>query len=175
MKDVTSRLNSYRECVRHLWNAEFLGLVAASPDKWALREAFDNISSALFDALVVEPLRLAPASQALRVLNRASAPLSWLSVVPSSPAGVPIMINRDSSSDHGYWDHPPDRVLATDVGLRFVRWFDFDELAFRDFRHYLVRIVSSTHADLVGRAALIECEYVNVLLDEGAFRNPSVA
>src|SRR4051812_42392477 len=36
MKDVTARLGSYRECVRHLWNGYFLPAVASSSDKWAV-------------------------------------------------------------------------------------------------------------------------------------------
>ena len=175
MNDVTSRLTHHRECVRHLWNTEFTGLVATSPDEWDLCEAFDDICAALFDALVVEPLGLAPVSRALRVLRPGSTPLPWLRVVPSLPAATPILINRDPTSDHGYWDHPPERVLPTDVELRFVRWFDFDVLGFRDFRYYLVRIVASPHPDLVGRAALIECEHTKVWLDETAFPDVALA
>ena len=56
----------------------------------------------------------------------------------------------------------------------FVRWFDFDDLAFRDFRYYLVRIESATTDDVTGRAALIECESTRVLLDESAFGGSTV-
>jgi hypothetical protein len=34
------------------------------------------------------------------------------------------------------------------VGLRFVRWFDFDEFGFRDLRYLLVRIASAANADV---------------------------
>ncbi len=79
--------------------------------------------------------------------------------------GAPIMINRDPLAGSGYWDHPVDRVVAEEVDLRFVRWFDFEELSFRDFTNYQVRIVAARDAALVGRAALIACEHVRVLLD----------
>ena len=90
-----------------------------------------------------------------------------------TPIGVPIMINRDLQQTDGYWDHPVRRVLPADVDLRFVRWFDFDELAFRDFRYYLVRVDSAAHPNVVGRAALIECEYCMVLLDESGLSDGS--
>lgn len=79
------------------------------------------------------------------------------------------MVNRDPTQSDGYWDYPVERVRSTDANLRFVRWFDFDELAFRDFRYYLVRVETAVRGDIVGRAALIECEYCVVLLDESAF------
>jgi hypothetical protein len=80
------------------------------------------------------------------------------------------MINREPLECDGYWDHPLQRVTEADVDLRLVRWYDFDELGFRDFRYYLVRIDSAAREDIVGRAALIDCEYAHVLLDEGAFK-----
>jgi hypothetical protein len=85
------------------------------------------------------------------------------------------LINRDREHDSGYWDYPPHRVAPPDVSLRFVRWFDFDELAFRDLRHFLVRIASASRNDIVGRAALIECDYAAVLLDEKAFHDNGIA
>jgi hypothetical protein len=173
MNDVTHRLSSYRECVRHLWNMHYLALLPTSPDRWELRDQFDDVCCSLFGALVVEPLGLAPVADATRILSpeRESSPqiLRWLHVVPSADGGVPIMINRDPTAGSGYWDHPIDRVGPSDVDLRLVRWFDFDQLAFRDFKYYFARVESSRHDDLVGRAALIDCEYARVLLEEDAF------
>ena len=76
------------------------------------------------------------------------------------------MINRDPAPDSGYWDYPVTRVKAPEADLRMVRLFDFDVLGFRDFRYYMVRIRSAIDSSLVGRAALIDCEYVTVHLDE---------
>ena len=179
MKDVTTNLHLYRECVRHIWNTHFLGPIAASSHKWGLRDEFDDVCCRLFGALVVEPLGLASASGGREILSpgRSAAPriLRWLRVVPTAPAGVPIMLNRDPLLDHGYWDHSLQRVSAADVDLRFVRWFDFDDLAFRDFRYYLVRIESAATHEVTGRAALIECEYTRVLLDQTAFGGSTVS
>jgi hypothetical protein len=142
-----------------------------STEQWALRDGFDDACAVLFDWLVVDTLALNPSSSGARALaadRTSGAPsLSWLRVVPSAPAGIPIMINRDPTSDYGYWDHPTARVVDTDVDLRMVRWFDFDVLGFRDFRYYLVRVHSASDRGLVGRAALIECQYTRVLFDAG--------
>jgi hypothetical protein len=51
-----------------------------------------------------------------------------------------------------------------------VSWFDFDDLDFRDFKYYQVRILSSRIEGVAGRAALVECEYARVLLDDAALR-----
>ena len=76
MKDVSARLRSYRECVRHLWNTHFLEVVGGSADKRALRDPFDDVCCALFGCLVVEPLGLLPASRAGHLLSpsRSAAP-----------------------------------------------------------------------------------------------------
>jgi hypothetical protein len=82
------------------------------------------------------------------------------------------MINREPLTCDGSWDHPLQRVAEGDVDLRFVRWFDFDELGFREFRYYLVRIDSAAREEIVGRAALIECEHASVVLDENDLTAP---
>jgi len=74
-----------------------------------------------------------------------------------------------------YWDHPLKRVAPADVDLRFVDWFDFDALAFRDFKYCRVRVIASPHAEIVGRAALLECDYARFVLDEDALVTSAVA
>jgi hypothetical protein len=173
MQDATGRLNSYRECIRHLWNAYFLSELKTCSNKWDLRDEFDNVAAKLFAALVIEPLGASGAANSgqfvagSRELSKAGFP--WLHVVPrTTPAGVPIMINRDEEKSDGYWDHPVRQVFPADVTLSFVSWYDFDELAFRDFRYYRVRIASAARDDIVGRAALIECEHTSVFFDQSA-------
>ena len=176
MKDVTDRLNAHRECIRQVWNSHLLPVVEASPEKWNAQEQFDPICWMLFDVLVGEPLAVPWRSRAaaLRRSHPSGQVIPWLQVVPGAAAGVPIMINRDPTQDHGYWDHPLKRVAPADVDLRFVDWFDFDALAFRDFKYCRVRVVASLHSEIVGRAALLECEYGRFVLDEDALVAPAV-
>ena len=89
-------------------------------------------------------------------------------IVPSVEQGTPIFINRDLPRS-GYWDHPVSRVRPSEVELHLLRFFDFDELGYRDLRHYEVVIhASSVYPDTVGRAALIEFDNAKVLFRKTA-------
>jgi hypothetical protein len=164
MEDVTNYFNEYRECVRHLWNTYFRS-VAEQINEWDVRDEFDDIARALFASLVLHPLgvnatELTPASSAQPKALRA------FRIVPRTEHGVPILINRDLPRS-GYWDHPLDLVRPTDVELHLLRFFDFDQIGHRDFKYYEVLIAASeTHPEIVGRAALIECEYAKVFCTE---------
>jgi hypothetical protein len=145
--------------VRHLWNANFLNLLPTTRDQWGARRQFNDACSILFGALVVDRIGLSSAADAAHILSPSRrpspSPLARLHIVPLVDCRVRIMINRDATADHGYWDHPVKRVQSQDVELRLVRLYDFDELGFRDLRYYLVRVLSSRFEGLAGRAALI--------------------
>jgi hypothetical protein len=64
------------------------------------------------------------------------------------------MVNRGKGT--GYWDDPLRSVDKGEIDLRFVQFFDWSELGFREFQFYRGRIVGSEkHPHLVGRDALI--------------------
>ena len=64
------------------------------------------------------------------------------------------MINR--TGDSGYWDDPVTQLEKDDCELRFIQFFDWWDLGFRDFAFYRVRIVASPrYPHLVGRDALV--------------------
>src|SRR5207244_8068244 len=67
-----------------------------------------------------------------------------IAVTPASEQ-VRILVNRTAQS-HGYWDDPVGTVRRGDAEMRFVRFFDWDELGQRDLQYVQVRI------DRVGRA-----------------------
>jgi hypothetical protein len=72
------------------------------------------------------------------------------------------MLNREFSS--GYWDYPLKEVTE-EARLIFIRFFDWDQLAYRDNRYVLVQVQSwSAHPETVGKQGLIESQYV--LFDE---------
>jgi hypothetical protein len=96
------------------------------------------------------------------------APVAGLIVRPSVESGVPVMINRDRPRS-GYWDHPKQRIAAHEAELRLARFFDFDQLACRDFRYLEVFIASSAREpDIVGRWALLDFEYAKILVGQSA-------
>ena len=49
MRDVTYLMDTYRECVRHLWNTDFLR-DAQEKNDWDLKDEFDDASAILFHA-----------------------------------------------------------------------------------------------------------------------------
>jgi hypothetical protein len=64
------------------------------------------------------------------------------------------MVNRETTC--GYWDHPLHFIEDGELDLRFLQFFDWWDLGFRDFEHYRVRIVGSErHPSLIGRDALV--------------------
>jgi hypothetical protein len=164
MKDITSTMSSYRECVRHLWNTHFWQQAERQED-WDLRDRFDEIAIALFRCLVLREV----AREDAQVLpsyrrDRVALPFIRLEVVPESP----IFVNR--GVDEGYWDDPVARVQRDELDLRFIQFFDWWDLGFRDFAFYRARIVGSAkHPHLVGRDALLPVSsQVLVIHDDAA-------
>jgi hypothetical protein len=153
--DVTGCLFPYREAARHLWNILFAGSSLANFDGV---EAFGDIAGRLFDA-VVAPLAAAQAGLADDGGLRES-----LRVVPSTPDGVPIMIENPREGTHNqYWDHPITHVRPDEAELRFLDYYDWDELGMRDYQYYLVEIVSFVnHPELERRHALVEVQHALV-------------
>ena len=55
MMDITDRMQSYRECVRYIWNTHFRAEAEQSQD-WDLRDDFCDAALMLFRALVLRGL-----------------------------------------------------------------------------------------------------------------------
>jgi hypothetical protein len=169
MKDVTDQFKFYRECVRHLWNIQFRPVVdSARPSferTWDIRDEFDEIARSIFSSLVLNPMGLFNHKLSAASSSEPSV-LPDFRIVPSSKHGVRILINRDLPRS-GYWDHPVSEIKPEDVELHLLRFFDFDQLGFRDFRYYEVIIhASPTFPEIVGRAALIDFNDAKVLLEK---------
>jgi hypothetical protein len=150
MEDVTALIDGYRECVRHVWNTRFWKDAEPQQD-WDLRDEFNEIAARLFRALVLRKLGRD---------DRGVKPDHWapreplmflrLEVDPRSE----IMVNRVEET--GYWDDPLRTVEKGQLDLRFLQFFDWSDLSFRDFAFYRVRIVGAEgHQHLLGRDALL--------------------
>ncbi len=150
MEDVTDVVNAYRECVRHLWNTHFWK-DAEPGQNWDLRDGFDEVAAQLFRLLVLrklgrEEIEVPPDYWAER------EPLPFLRVEVDTRAE--IMVNRGLAT--GYWDDPLRVVEKGELDLRFLQFFDWWLLGFREFSFYRVRIVGSgKHPHLVGKDALL--------------------
>lgn len=166
MHDVSQLFSTYRECVRHLWNT-YSRPVAEPTQDWDVRDEFDTIAREIFSTLVLRPLEifnheLSPASSTNPLV------LPDFRIIPAGEFGSPILINRDLPRS-GYWDHPVSEIRPADVELHLLRFFDFDELGYRDYRYLEVVIHSSpTYPDIVGRVALIEFAHAKILISKKA-------
>jgi hypothetical protein len=160
MIDVTELVLKYREGARHLWNTCFQG-----GQDWDVRDDFAEACVLLFRSLVLRPHDAVDALTGPASLE-ASPPTTVLRVIPAHDTGTAILINR-STPKSGYWDDPINRITASDAMLRFVQFFDWDEMEARDFQYVEAVIEASvTHPHLVGRHALIEVRYARFVLEQ---------
>jgi hypothetical protein len=170
MNDVTALMQNYRECVRHIWNSHFR-MGDEQPQDWDLRDQFYDAALILFRALVVWRLDV-DEPEMLPDYRGDQAPLMFLrlDVEPCST----IMVNRTGAG--GYWDDPVSLIETGDLDLRFIQFFDWSDLDFRDFAFYRARIVgSSRHPHLVGRDALLPVTRSVQVFYEGASRSAAPA
>ena len=159
MEDITPAVLIFREAARHVWNTALLRRANAD-----IRDDFDDMCEALFRAVILRPIEmedvdLSPASR------RAGSPLPFLRVVPSIEHGTRIMVNR-TVPPSGYWDDPVTAVIPNEIDLRFVRFFDWDELGHREFQ-FVEAIIQAfpKHPALVGRSALLDVRDVTVFFE----------
>lgn len=163
MEDITSQVNMYRECVRNLWNIYFVQALEANKNQqWNIKDEFDEICSKLFSSIALSFAQY-DLPEKSHSYERYPEPLLFLHVIPQSE--VHIHINREIKAT-GYWDHPGEMIKPKDIDLRFIDFFDFDVIGFRDFEYLRVRIVGSDTQDLVGRDALIRANYSKIYFKE---------
>src|SRR5437016_5214411 len=104
MQDVTSLMNSYRECSRNIWNTHFSG-----QEDWCRAETiYEQIRKLLFESLVLARLD--------GIRSPDWEPSATLKVVPIG--SMPIWIRRSTNERNVYWDQEPElRVVETEIKL----------------------------------------------------------
>ena len=150
--ELDALLNRFRLASRELFN-HYFHAGTHDEDAWLAEERFAIVQEHLFTALVTEPANLpdVPYGQLqpdIRVALRGSQSGPW-------------MLNRELQS--GYWDHP-QREFTQDAVLRFMCFFDWDPVDFKD-NHYVRVVVTAWpgHPELVGKHALVESLYVRFI------------
>jgi hypothetical protein len=148
--EINSLVHQFRLASRELFNVYFHINDPYRNDGWAAAERFSEVETVLFEKLVLEPGQLS------RVKYGALHP--EIQVVLRGSDHAPIMLNRDV--DSGYWDHPVKEVTQ-DAKLLFVRFFDWDQLDYRDNLYVRVKVDQwSSHPETVGKHALINSQSV---------------
>ncbi len=150
--DIDDLMNSFRLAGRELFN-HFFRLDNPwnnSVEAWLLEGRFSRVERVLFRVLVSEPAALPDI--------RYGEVQTSIFVELRSGTSAPIMVNR--GIDSGSWDHPL-REATGEARLLFVRFFDWDQLGYRDNRYARVQIDSwPSRPDVIGKHALIETQYV---------------
>ncbi len=158
LRNVTPYLQDFRECARSLWNTYFR--ILDDVNAFCL---FSEVTDQLFSALVLEQIGVPPQLYTYTYPE----PFYCLRVVPMAIVDVPIMINRPSEDGNRYWDDPVNRVQQSEIDLRLIQYFDFNQQGYIDYKYYLVRITAFTsHPHLVDRDALMEVQNANVYFDD---------
>jgi len=147
---IDDSISQFRLASRELFNTYFRIADPYNDDGWALAERFSEVESALFDQLVAAVVSTSFGSYGTHQPN--------IQVILRGVEFAPIMINREV--DTGYWDHPIVEITK-DAQLSFVRFFDWDVLAVRDYQYVRVRIDAwSAYPEVMGKHALIEARLV---------------
>lgn len=159
MTDVTARFASYRECVRHVWNAHVRPKEPGVPSV-RLCEAFATVRRELLDAIVLAPL-------GVDLAEAADMPRRFV-VVPKLHH-MPILLNR-SVPAAGYWDYPVTSVEKPAVRLGFLGFFDWDDYGSIDLQYVRVVVedINGRSSPIDGRHGLVEWSSIEVELAPGS-------
>lgn len=156
--DITEQIQTFREASRHLWNSYFRFEAERNQD-WDLRDSFSEVYGALFNSLV--RFHLPDSAPTIPHLWSPAKKILWEYRIVSTTDRLPVMVNREKPAS-GYWDHPTEYVASAAADLHLIELFDWDNLGFRDFRYFRVRIVKADDPDLVDRDALVDAAYCRV-------------
>ncbi|MFA6009761.1 MAG: hypothetical protein WC799_07245 [Desulfobacteraceae bacterium] len=153
---ITNHIHKFREAVRHLWNT-FL----RENSTWDTFDSFTQICELLFEEIVLSKI-----DSELHINNVYSYIGEYVpeyQIYVDHPGTLPMMVNRDIIPS-GYWDYPVEWITSGTLNdIRLKDFFDFDQLGWRTFEYYRVKILKcESHPEIEQRYALIKCHDANV-------------
>jgi hypothetical protein len=161
-EDCTELFLRYREIARLVWNLGFW------PDPH-LRDvdfvlAYEEAMARLFEGMVL--MRLGYGERVQEYPQGLGKPINFLVTVDTRGANLQVDKYEPGGPGHAWgpvvWLNP-----AHPYQLKFMAFFDWDQLAPRDYRVLEVLIERlDEYPDLVGRLAHIELEKCSIWLDE---------
>jgi hypothetical protein len=153
---ITDHIHSFREAARHLWNAYL-----REGSDWKTLENFEQICGLLFEEIVTNKIDVD--YELNNICSYAGEYAPEYQVFADHTGKLSLMVNRELKAS-GYWDHPVTWIppeIPND--LRLIEFFDFDQLGWRTFEYYRVRIITcESHPEIEGRDALIRCHNADV-------------
>ena len=123
MKNVTEYFENYREASRHLRNVYYVPEIQGDFD--------DELNTILFEHLVCARLGINHDQY-----NWFSVPAPIFVLRATGPQ-LPILINREPSVNHGYWDNEIDAVESDDLELVLISYFDWNPQGVMDNRYVM--------------------------------------
>jgi hypothetical protein len=170
MQDCTPLFLRYREIARLVWNLGFW------PDT-ELREvecvlAFEYAMARLFEGMVL--LRFGYSGQVKRFPDGLGEPVNFrvLAIAPDVELSVDRYLPNSGSHE---WGGSIVRLSEGSYQLRFMSFFDWSQLAVREYRTLQVLIERlEGRPELVGRLALIELEKCTIWLAEDLSGNTEI-
>jgi hypothetical protein len=158
MTYATELIQMYRQALHQLWNMHFW---APEPFRdYASVKQFDRVKLPLFLSLVVDRLGsdLEEPTQLFGEAFHVVPP-----VTPRTQRTIPSLM-FENPDFKGTWKIVNGPFGPGDINLSLLDFFDWNQVGWRDFRYYLVRI-HECRADqsLVGCRGLVEVEHVDVL------------
>lgn len=152
---ITERIHEFREAIRHLWNSYMRNSAT-----WDTVDEFGKIAEILFSESV-----LCRAGVDARPIPMGLGPevLTEYRLLADHSGRLPLHPNRDIPAT-GYWDYPVNWIPAEGpYTIHPICFFDFDVKGWRRIQFYRARIIQCTsHPEIEGRDALIECAYVDI-------------
>jgi hypothetical protein len=154
---ATELVQRYGQALHQLWNMHFW---APEPFRdYASVRQFDRLKLPLFLSLVVDRLG-SDLEQPTQLFGNA------FRVVPpvAKPPGTLSSLLIEHPGAKGAWKSVNGPFGPTDIKMCLLDFFDWNLLAWRDFRYYLVQIDECrAEQSLAGCRGLIEVEYVDIL------------
>ncbi len=169
--ECTELFFQYREIMRLIWNLGFWP--NNSLREWDSLELYREAGDRLFEAMVL----LALGFQGRIEPNETQGDVAKFVVRPKF-GEVELQVDKYQPKDAGHvWGFPVMRMSSDSDAyeVAFVRFFDWDELAHRDFKFIEVNIDRmDERPDLVGHHALVEMEFCSIWLIHQEGQNSSV-
>ena len=167
--ECTELFIHYREIARLVWNLGFY----AKPElrEWACERAYDEAMARLFEGMILRPLGYEGHVE----LTFSPGKVVAFSVVANS-SEVQLLVNKNPPGEPGrLWGNPIVTLGKESYHLKFIAFFDWYQLATRDFRLLEVLIERlDGRPELVGRHALIELTACSIWLSESSKVNQGV-
>lgn len=161
MTYATDVIQQYRIALRYLWNTHFWP--DSSEEGWEDVKQFNNLKLPLFVALVLRRLDVRAADptgifgESFRVIPRVTH--------ADTMAALHVDVGFDNRPGK-CWTHVVGPFRPGDLRLTLLDFFDWEELNWRDFRYYRVRIDAfPARPESVGREGLVENLDADVVWD----------